>query len=364
MLTDFNSIGPYYIYLILMENDVWYIGKGSTNRVLESMKERNGLAYSILESNIVDQEEAYSSEVEWISSFRAAGIKLANVTDGGSGGYGYKFTTEQLLTLSEKTTEFWNSPEGIAIATNRNNDPDVLEKNRLAQLGNTRAKGNVTSTELKEHLRQCQLGRKFTELEKLKVSLARKNYWADRRGESILSSDAILERLGVQVIIDPFDIELLNPNSYNLRLGAELIEYSPTIDCFDLKKPAPPGKEITISESGYVLEPGKFYLGHTHEYTESHNLVPLLEGRSSIARMGLSVHLSAGVGDIGFCGTWTLELVAAVPVRVYPLIPICQLTYFIPHGKITKKYKGKYQGQRLPQSSKLYTELASTQRIS
>ena len=84
---------------------------------------------------------------------------------------------------------------------------------------------------------------------------------------------------------------------------------------------------MSIPADGMVLKPDQLYLGRTTERTETHNLVPMIEGRSSIGRLGLFVHVTAGFGDVGFCGYWTLEMFAVQPVRIYPGVPICQIFY-------------------------------------
>ena len=81
------------------------------------------------------------------------------------------------------------------------------------------------------------------------------------------------------------------------------------------------------ADEGLVLSPNQLYLGRTVERTETHNLVPMIEGRSSVGRLGLFVHVTAGFGDVGFCGYWTLEMFAVQPVRIYPGVPICQIFY-------------------------------------
>lgn len=93
------------------------------------------------------------------------------------------------------------------------------------------------------------------------------------------------------------------------------------------------------------------------EYTETHGLVPMLIGRSSIGRLGLAVHVTAGFGDIGFSGRWTLELLAAHPIRVYPGMEICQISYEEIEGEVLEGYHGKYQDQRGATPSRLFQEM-------
>ena len=115
-------------------------------------------------------------------------------------------------------------------------------------------------------------------------------------------------------------------------------------------------RRLRIPQEGLVLTPQKLYLGRTAERTETHNLVPMIEGRSSIGRLGLFVHVTAGFGDVGFCGYWTLEMFAIHPVRIYPGIPICQIFYHEICGPI-EEYASKYQHNRDIQPSLLFKEL-------
>ena len=169
----------------------------------------------------------------------------------------------------------------------------------------------------------------------------------------ILSGNEIRRRLGSDIIIDPFEETLLNPNSYNLRLHEELMVYEEVV--LDMKK-AHRVRRIPIPEDGLVLSPNQLYLGRTLGRTETHNLVPMLEGRSSIGRLGLFVHVTAGFGDAGFCGFWTLEMFAVRPVRIYPWVSIGQIFYHTIEGEITE-YESKYQHNRDIQPSLLYEEL-------
>ncbi|MEN2998586.1 MAG: dCTP deaminase [Brevinematia bacterium] len=170
----------------------------------------------------------------------------------------------------------------------------------------------------------------------------------------ILTSQKILEEIKEgNIVIEPFEERFLNPNSYNLRLHNELFEL--TDDVLDLKKPTN-YRVIVIPESGFLLEPGKLYLGRTVEYTITKKYVPMIEGRSSIGRLGISVHATAGFGDIGFEGYWTLEISVIKPVIVYPFIEICQIYYCEVSGEITRVYQGKYSKSKDIVISKMYEE--------
>jgi dCTP deaminase len=163
----------------------------------------------------------------------------------------------------------------------------------------------------------------------------------------ILSDKRILEEMGKSTIkIEPFRRDCLGSNSYDVHLGGHLATYRDHL--LDAKK----HNEINhfeIPDEGFVLYPNVFYLGVTEEYTETHEHVPFLEGKSSTGRLGIDIHATAGKGDVGFCGNWTLEISVKQPVRIYKGMPIGQLIYFPVDGEIEEKYDKKknanYSGQ-------------------
>jgi dCTP deaminase len=171
----------------------------------------------------------------------------------------------------------------------------------------------------------------------------------------ILSGQEISARLGGDIKIDPFNPAALNPNSYNLTLHDELMVYEELL--LDMAKPMRV-RRIPIPPEGMDLRPQQLYLGRTVERTETRNLVPQIEGRSSVGRLGLFVHVTAGFGDVGFVGHWTLEMFAVQPVRIYPGVPICQIFYHEITGKFDE-YDSKYQHNRDIQPSLLFKELAA-----
>ena len=140
----------------------------------------------------------------------------------------------------------------------------------------------------------------------------------------IISGLEIKNMLNKEIFIEPFDDSRLNPNSYNLRLHNELLVYDSHVLDMKVKNET---KTISIPPEGLVLEPGIVYLGRTVEYTKTLNHVPMLEGRSSIGRLGIYIHVTAGFGDVGFSGYWTLEISCIQPVRIYPNVEICQIFY-------------------------------------
>lgn len=145
----------------------------------------------------------------------------------------------------------------------------------------------------------------------------------------------------------------LGPNGYDLTLNEKLYVY--TNNVLDCKKNEPK-KEIIIPEEGYVLQPGILYIGCVNEYTKTHNYVPALEGRSSLARFGLSIHQTSGFGDDGFEGRFTCEFTVIHPLRVYPDMRIAQIVYHQTIGKVLNKYNGKYQFSENPEISKMYQD--------
>ncbi|BAV05603.1 dCTP deaminase [Filimonas lacunae] len=163
----------------------------------------------------------------------------------------------------------------------------------------------------------------------------------------ILSDTRILEEIEKKtIIISPYNRECLGSNSYDVHLGKHLATY---IDAeLDARKHNQI-RHFEIPEEGFLLLPDVLYLGVTEEYTETHAHVPFLEGKSSTGRLGIDIHATAGKGDVGFCGNWTLEISVKQAVRVYAGMPIGQLIYFPVEGEIAVKYNqkqnAKYSGQ-------------------
>lgn len=191
----------------------------------------------------------------------------------------------------------------------------------------------------------------------------------------ILSGYDIMKRMKKgDIQISPFDKNRLNPNSYNLTLDRELLVYGRDATSYVMRgeihkkilpididdpldiKTENPVYPLTIPDSGIVMEPGHLYLCKTREYTRTKNLVPMLEGRSSIGRLGISIHVTAGFGDVGFEGYWTLEMHCIIPIRIYPGIEIAQIYYHTVSRK-HRDYRGKYYKNTGVQKSMIYQEL-------
>ncbi|MDT7923645.1 MAG: dCTP deaminase [Chlorobiota bacterium] len=155
----------------------------------------------------------------------------------------------------------------------------------------------------------------------------------------ILSDKEILENIAKGlIVIEPFRPECLGSNSYDVHLGKVLGVYVDEV--LDARKHNRI-ELFEIPEEGYVLQPNMLYLGVTEEYTETHAHVPFLEGKSSVGRLGIDIHATAGKGDVGFCNYWTLEISVKKPVRVYAGMPIGQLIYFEVKGEVLTPYNRK-----------------------
>ncbi len=155
----------------------------------------------------------------------------------------------------------------------------------------------------------------------------------------ILTDKEILNHMEKGLIkVEPFLLSCLGTNSYDVHLSKTLATYES--DILDAKAHNKI-KTFDIPEEGYVLMPDKFYLGVTEEYTETLAHVPFLEGKSSVGRLGIDIHATAGKGDVGFCNHWTLEISVKQPVRVYGGMPIGQLIYFETKGDIENMYNKK-----------------------
>lgn len=166
----------------------------------------------------------------------------------------------------------------------------------------------------------------------------------------ILTDTLIIE--GIEdgsIVIEPFDRQCLGTNSYDVHLGKYLATYKDKV--LDARKHNPI-EVFEIPDDGFVLHPGVLYLGVTEEYTETHNSVPFLEGKSSVGRLGIDIHATAGKGDVGFCNHWTLEISVSHLVKVYKGMPIGQLIYFNVSGEVHTYYNKKQNAKYNTRSNK------------
>lgn len=183
---------------------------------------------------------------------------------------------------------------------------------------------------------------------------------------SILLHEQILKYYkNKKIHIHPFVEKHIGPNSYDVRLGPVLKVYDlsennclDVLDVLDVRKE---NKTLSfeIPEDGLILRPGVLYLGYTMEEIGSDYFLPMYEGRSSMARLGIESHISAGFGDVGFKSQWTLEIQVVHPIKVYAGMRIGQV-YFHEissfYNKPKWRYQGKYASQSGPQASKSYLD--------
>ena len=169
----------------------------------------------------------------------------------------------------------------------------------------------------------------------------------------ILTGSEIKQRVELgEIVITPFDENQLNPNSYNFRLGDYLFVYKNNILDTRVQQPT---ERIDIPEEGLLIEPDKVYLGFIKEKMGSNYFVPIINGRSSTGRLGLFVHITANLIDIGSINNWTLQLHAVQPIMIYRNMLIGQVTFWKPLGKIVL-YDGKYKGSTGPEPSQIYKD--------
>jgi dCTP deaminase len=161
-----------------------------------------------------------------------------------------------------------------------------------------------------------------------------------------------------QIVIDPFNLGQVGPNSYDFRLGDRCRVYlSEELDCA-LENPS---EVFEIKPTGLLLSPKRVYLINTLERMGSKHFVPIIRGRSSVGRLGIFINITADLIDIGSINQWTLQLHAIAPVRVYPGMLIGQVTFWVPEGPIDL-YTGKYGTLPSPVASLSYLEFSGSER--
>jgi dCTP deaminase len=181
---------------------------------------------------------------------------------------------------------------------------------------------------------------------------------------SVLSDATIVELVQQgRIRIDPWEQALVQPASVDLRLGDSFrVFHNHRASAIDLRDP-PSGltEEVVLSaEESFVIHPGEFCLGRTLEWIElPDDIVARIEGKSSIGRLGLIVHATAGFCDPGWKGTLTLELnnLTRIPIKLYPGLQIAQLSFMAldrpalrPYG--SPELGSHYQGQRAATESR------------
>lgn len=165
----------------------------------------------------------------------------------------------------------------------------------------------------------------------------------------------IEEQKNGNIEISDFSLSRVNPNSYNVRLSDKIYVYELKEGILDSKK-CNGIRQLTFSKDGLVLQPNTLYIASTIEKTKTDKYVACLDGRSSIARLGIQIHMTAGFGDLGFDGNWTIEMTCVHPVRIYPEMEIGQIYFEEVFGDIGILYNGKYQGSESPIESRMYMD--------
>lgn len=199
---------------------------------------------------------------------------------------------------------------------------------------------------------------------------------------SVLLGSQIIEQVkSGHIIIEPFNENHVGPNSIDVTISNKLITYVPARVAYTKKwgyvvlpienpetillDMASENQyyELEIPEEGLVLSPGLLYLGSTNERAGSDYFIPMYEGRSSIARLGIQSHISAGFGDIFFKSNWTLEITVVHHTKIYPNSRIGQVYFHAVDSEalesliaMNKYYNGKYTDQPGPQISKSYLD--------
>lgn len=176
----------------------------------------------------------------------------------------------------------------------------------------------------------------------------------------MLGKEGIKKELNRGIYVDDAKNKL-GENYILVTLGDSLKVYDESISILDVKKENKT-KTLHIPEEGLMIEANRLYLGRTNEYTKTKGYVPLLAGLDELAALGIEIHITAGFGDNGFEGTWTLEIVCANPTIVYPGMPIGQIYYYPLIGNASIEYRGKYFRQIDPTSSRLYREYENTEK--
>ncbi|WP_227270865.1 dCTP deaminase [Roseobacter weihaiensis] len=171
----------------------------------------------------------------------------------------------------------------------------------------------------------------------------------------ILTGQAIANAVkSGDITIDPFVPGQVNPNSYNFTLGPSFRVYKEGVLNPREKNQT---DEIWMKDGEIVLQPRRLYLAHTRERIGSKKFAPTYAARSSVARLGMFINLSASLGDIGFIGQWTIQLFALHPIRLYEGMAIGQMMFWQPKGEI-ELYEGKYQGAYGPIASRIHRDVA------
>jgi dCTP deaminase len=176
-----------------------------------------------------------------------------------------------------------------------------------------------------------------------------------------------------RIVIDPFDAALIQPSSVDVRVDRRFrVFHNARYPYIDVRQPMDDLTELVEVSDGepFILHPNEFVLGQTMEQvTLPDDLVARLEGKSSLGRLGLLIHSTAGFVDSGFSGHLTLELsnVANLPITIYHGMPIGQISFMRMDGPVESPYGSrrtgsKYQGQAEPTPSRFYLNFERRER--
>jgi dCTP deaminase len=206
----------------------------------------------------------------------------------------------------------------------------------------------------------CEPGPRSTAL------LARPAHRSRLRSPVVLSDHTIKEEIEAgRIVVSPYDPGLIQPSSIDVRVDSKFrVFHNARYPYIDVRKSMEDLTELVeISDSEpFVLHPGEFVLGQTLEsITLPGDIVARLEGKSSLGRLGLLIHSTAGFVDPSFKGNLTLELsnVANLPITIYYGMPIGQISFMRMDRPVDQPYGAsgigsKYQGQREPTPSRFY----------
>lgn len=166
--------------------------------------------------------------------------------------------------------------------------------------------------------------------------------------------EIVAMRQAEHLVIEPYDERYVEPNSYGFHLGDTLLQLeSEVVD----PKRLGPTSELVIPETGYVLHPGRFYLGHTLERIGGVRLSAELFANHSTAALGMWVQTSAPLGHVGAVINWTLEICVAQRLRVYPRMRLGKICFWQNFGHIAE-YSGRYTGSTSVVASRSFMDQA------
>ena len=251
----------------------------------------------------------------------------------------------------------------IVAETEEEKKEEVITK--LEEEVKTTAKKTSTSKSKSSSNKYAEEEKKYREMAK-EAGIELPEYKYDENvqlvGGKLTGTEIVRQMIMGNIEIEDFDMNRIGPNSYDLILDNVFKTYRPIYQSknkndhtmyLDMLKENP-FEEFIIPDDGYTLMPGKVYIATTKERTFTNKFQPNIDGRSSVGRLGISIHQTAGFGDIGFDGKWTLEITVAQPIIIYPNVPICQISFFVPAGDTSIQYNGRYQHQTNAETSKFY----------